>query len=69
MAVRANDRHNISLVVVGILVALAVIGLDVVLVGLNLFCKQTILVVEAAGHAAVFLRAQEFLIVNHWIIW
>lgn len=69
MTIRADDRQDISLMVVGILVAFAVVSFGVVLVGSHLFCKQAIPVVEAAGHAAVFLRAQEFLIVNHWIIW
>lgn len=62
MAVWANDRHNISLMVVGILVAFAVVGFGVVLVGPHLFGKQAVPVVEAAGHAAVRCSAADLVI-------
>ena len=48
--------------VVGILVALAVVGFGVVLVGPHLFCKQAVPVVEAAGHAAVRCSAADLVI-------
>ena len=55
MAVGANHRKYAALVVVGVLIPRAVVGLGVVLVGPHHLGQVAVAVVEAAGHAAILL--------------
>ena len=56
LAVGPHHREHTALVVVGVLVARAVVGLGVVLVGPHYLGQVAVAVVEAASHPAVLLR-------------
>ena len=57
MTVGADHRQHLARVVVSVLVARAVVGLGVILVGPHHLGQPPVAVIEATGHAAVFFNA------------
>ena len=60
MAVGANHRKYAALVVVGVLIPRAVVGLGVILVGPHHLGQVAVAIVEAAGHAVVLFHVVGF---------
>ena len=55
MVVGPHHRKYTALVVVGVLIPRAIVGLGVILVGAHHLGQVAVAIVEAAGHAAVLL--------------